>query len=121
MFGVTFCDLFVLANDGLICVCVCTGMHSMLCVQTSGYHSALYSPSLECSCIRRRTCLRTVPPLIVLCVCVCVCVFEREREREVPRVVIIGQSQLAKNRNLSRLISNLSRLKKKKTQYLSTP
>jgi hypothetical protein len=29
-----------------------------------------------------------------------------------PRVVILGKSQPAKNRNLSRLISNLSRLKK---------
>ena len=37
------------------------------------------------------------------------------------RSVDIGKSQEAKNRNLIRLISNLSRLKTKSTQYLSTP
>jgi hypothetical protein len=51
-----------------------------MCVLTSEYHYALYCPPLECSCIRRRTCLRTMPPLY--CVCVCVCSRERERERQ---------------------------------------
>jgi hypothetical protein len=36
------------------------------------------------------------------------------------RVVILGKSQPAENRNLSRLISNLNRLKNKKTST-STP